>query len=148
MSDRGSWNVLLSHPDVRYPDVKCQRTEFRMLIIRRRWKFDRIEFLLGYNELCRASLSGSTPSEFPKRTRGALPYPDSLRLKHTALVNITLRMIAYPIRICCLDHWLMWVSLAIAHVPPPSVGVSGHLCSLHSEFAYDKGLQSFGSSCF
>ena len=49
-------------------------------------------------------LSGSTPSEFPKRTRGALPYPDSLRLKHTTLVNITLRMIEYPIRICCSDH--------------------------------------------
>ena len=31
-----------------------------------------------------ARLSGSTPSEFPKRTCGALPYPDSLREKHTA----------------------------------------------------------------
>ena len=37
----------------------------------------------------RASLSGATPSGFPKRTRGALPYPDSLREKHTTLVNIT-----------------------------------------------------------
>ncbi|WJZ90892.1 hypothetical protein VitviT2T_010007 [Vitis vinifera] len=36
-----------------------------------------------------ASLSGATPSGFPKRTRDALPYPDSLREKHTALVNIT-----------------------------------------------------------
>ena len=72
-----------------------------------------------------ARLSGSTPSGFPKRTRDALPYPDSLRLKHTTLMNITLRMIAYPIRICCPDHWLMWVSLATAHVPPPSDGVSG-----------------------
>ena len=27
----------------------------------------------------RASLSRATPSGFPKRTRGALPYPDSLR---------------------------------------------------------------------
>ena len=51
-----------------------------------------------------ASLSGATPSEFPKRTCGALPYPDSLKGKHTALVNITPRTIAYPIRICCPDH--------------------------------------------
>ena len=36
-----------------------------------------------------ARLSGSTPSRFPKRTCGALPYSDSLREKHTTLVNIT-----------------------------------------------------------
>ena len=30
MSDRRSWNVLLSHPAVRYPDVKCQHMKFRM----------------------------------------------------------------------------------------------------------------------
>ena len=83
----------------------------------------------------RTLLSGATPSEFSKRTRGALPYPDSLREKHTALVNITPRTIAYPIRICCLNHWLKWASLAtsfrqldIAHVPPPSDGVSKLLC--------------------
>ena len=34
-------------------------------------------------------LSGATPSRFPKMTCGALPYPDSLKEKHTALVNIT-----------------------------------------------------------
>ena len=39
----------------------------------------------------RARLSGSTLSGFPKRTCGALPYPDSFREKHTALVNITPR---------------------------------------------------------
>ena len=50
----------------------------------------------------RASLSGATPSRFPKRTRGALPYPDSLREKHTTLVIP--QTIAYPIRICCPDH--------------------------------------------
>ena len=69
----------------------------------------------------------------PQRgTRGTLPYPDSLREKHTALANITPWMIAYPIRICCPDHWLKWASLATsfrqlatAHVPPPSYGVSG-----------------------
>ena len=37
----------------------------------------------------RASLSGATSFGFPKRTRGALPYPDSLREKHTTLANIT-----------------------------------------------------------
>ena len=37
----------------------------------------------------RASLSGATPSGFPKRTRGAFPYPDSLREKHTELAIIT-----------------------------------------------------------
>ena len=52
----------------------------------------------------RASLSSATPSGLPKRTHGALPYPDSLREKHMALMNITPRMIAYPIRICCPDH--------------------------------------------
>nr|CAN75616.1 hypothetical protein VITISV_010164 [Vitis vinifera] len=75
------------------PDAKCRRTEF----------------LPGWNELCRKGdrlrvqgvgtplpddtecewLSESSPSGFPKRTCGALPYPDSLKEKHTALVNIT-----------------------------------------------------------
>ncbi|WJZ87346.1 hypothetical protein VitviT2T_006732 [Vitis vinifera] len=45
----------------------------------------------------RASLSEATSSGFPKRTRDDLPYPNSLREKHTALVNITPRTIAYPI---------------------------------------------------
>ena len=70
---------------------------------RRRWKVGRIEFLPGWNELYRALLSGATPSGFPKRTRSARPYPDSLREKHTVLV-IILRTIAYPVRICCPDH--------------------------------------------
>ncbi|WJZ81200.1 hypothetical protein VitviT2T_001053 [Vitis vinifera] len=52
----------------------------------------------------RALLSGAAPSGFPKRTRGALPYPDSLKEKHMTLVNITPWTIAYPIRICCPDH--------------------------------------------
>ena len=51
-----------------------------------------------------ASLSGATPSGFPKRTRGTLPYPDSLRKKHMTFAIITPRTIAYPIQICCLDH--------------------------------------------
>ena len=52
----------------------------------------------------RTSLSGATPFGFPKRTRGALPYMDSLREKHTTLANITPRTITYPIRIYCPDH--------------------------------------------
>ena len=68
------------------PDMKCWRTEF----------------FPGWTELCCARgtplladtecarLSGSTPSGFPKRTCGALSYLDSLREKHTTLVNITL----------------------------------------------------------
>ena len=51
-----------------------------------------------------ASLSRASPPGFLKRTRSALPYPDSLREKHTTLVIITPRTIAYPIRICCPDH--------------------------------------------
>ena len=101
----------------------------------------------------RASLSGATPSGFPKRTRGALPYPDSLKEKHTALVNITLRTIAYPIRICCPDHWLKCTSLAMsfrqpttAHVPPPSDGVSG--CPVRTSFAMDSKKLSSISDCF
>ena len=111
---------------MKYPEkVKCQRTEFRMLNIRRMWKVGRIEFLPGWNELCRASLSGATPSGFPKRTCGALPYPDSLREKHTALANITPRTIAYPIRIC-LSRSLTKVSKpCYSPYSPPSDGVSG-----------------------
>ena len=60
-------------------------------------------------------------------------YPDSLREKHTALVNITLRTIAYPIRIGCADgkHWLKWANLAISFHRLPMVcpnALSGHLC--------------------
>ena len=78
------------------------------------------------NDTERALLSDATPSEFPKRTRAAmlsgLPQGEAhdTRDHHT-------RTIAYPIRICCPDR-----------IP----------YSLHSEFAYGKGLQSFGSSFF
>ena len=68
----------------------------------------------------RASLSEALHPDSPRGQMAALPYPDSLREKHQALANITPRTIAYPIRICCPDHWL-----ATAHVPPPSDGVSG-----------------------
>ena len=52
----------------------------------------------------RASLSGATPSGFPKRTRGALPYPDSLKREAHDTRDHCTRTIAYPIRICCPDH--------------------------------------------
>ena len=78
-------------PDVRYPE-KVER------------HLDRIPDVRYPDDMERASLSGATPSGFPKRTCGALPYPDSLREKHTTLVNITPRTIAYLIRICCPDH--------------------------------------------
>ena len=35
------------------------------------------------------NVGGATPSGFPKKTHGALPYPDSLREKHTTLAIIT-----------------------------------------------------------
>ena len=82
----------------------------------------------------RWNVGGATPSGFPKRTRGVLPYSDSLREKYTTLAIIIPRTIAYPIRICCPDHWLKCTSLATSfqqlattHVPPPSDGVSGCL---------------------
>ena len=71
MFDRGSWNVFLSHLAVRYPDVKCRRTEFRMWNIRRRWNVGRIEFLPGWNELFHASQGG--PSACP-RCRDPSPW--------------------------------------------------------------------------
>ena len=143
MSDRGSWNVLLSHPDGRYPEkVKRRRTKFWMWNIRRRWKVGRIEFLPGWNELFCASQGGPSacarcrdPSPWWLEARIAI-WSNSMRIpqEDTTLVNITPRTIAYPIRICCPDHWLKRASPAksfrqpaTAHVPPPSDGVSERL---------------------
>ena len=71
---------------------------------------------------CEMSVDGIPMWNIPRRqairinsiripSRGHAPscYPDSLWEKHTTLVNITLRTIAYPIRICCPDgkHWLI-----------------------------------------
>ena len=47
----------------------------------------------------RASLSGATPSGFPKRTRDVLPYPDSLKREARNTRDHHTRTIAYPIRI-------------------------------------------------
>ena len=166
MSDRRSWNVLLSYPAVRYPDVKCRRTErppfpssceisappgysdqlhpdapgWKELCIKGdRQRVQGVGTPLPDDTEC-ARLSGSTPSGFPKKTCGVLSYLNSLKEKHTALLNISLeweyflsgyvvRIIDFrrhPIRIPCQDIFY----------------------SLHSGFSYGKGLQSFGSSCF
>ena len=116
MSDRRSWNVLLSHPAVRYPDVKCRRTEFRM------WNVG------GRNSGCEMSEHGIPPrvdwAMLPKGDREALkdirinsiriPQEDMWRAPlselpqgeaHNTHEHHT-RTIAYPIRICCPDHWL------------------------------------------
>ena len=64
-------------PDVRYPEkVECRP--------------DRIP---PPDDTERASLSGATPSGFPKRKCDALPYPEQLHpdspRRHTTLANIT-----------------------------------------------------------
>ena len=148
MSIRRSWSVLLSHPAVRYLDVKCRRTEF----------------LPGWNELChkgdrlrvqgvgtpirddteRTRVSGSTPSGFPKRTCAAMlsgtrehhtlddsiSYPDILSGSLT-----TVSKPCYSPRSAALQ-WCV-------RTPCPDI-----FYSLHFGSAYGKGLQSFGSTCF
>ena len=107
-----------------------------------------------------ARLSGSTPSEFPKRTCGALPYPDSLREKHTAfrehhtpddsisypdMLSGSLTKVSKPcyvIRTACHRPCSAAIRWCV-QTPCPDI-----FCSFHSRFAYGKGLQSFGSSCF
>ena len=68
-------------PDVRYPEKVERRKEDCLRV-----------HGIGTpppDDTERASLSGATPFGFSKRICGALPYPDSLREKHKALVNIT-----------------------------------------------------------
>ena len=55
MSVRRSWNVLLSHSAMKYPDVKCRRTEFS-----------------GYEMSRVTRLSGSTPSGIPQEDMRAM----------------------------------------------------------------------------
>ena len=150
MSNRRSWNVLFSHPDMRYPDVKCRRMEFLM------WNVGAQNSSPG--GLSYAAQGG--PSACAKcrdpspRWHGArkairinsirIPQEDMWRAllsglpqgeAHGTREHHT-RTTAYPIRICCLDHLL----------PPPSC--PDIFYSLRSGSAYGKGLQSFGSSCF
>ena len=137
MSDRGSWNVLLSHPassagcEISGEGGTSQGGPSACAKYRDSspwWHGASIairsnSIRIPQEDTQRASLSGVTPSGFPKKTRGALPYPEQLHpdspRRHAA---------RFPIRICCPDHWLKWASLATAHVPPLSNGVSGHLC--------------------
>ena len=108
----------------------------------------------------RALLSGATPSGFPKRTRAAMlsrlpqgeahgtrdhrtlvdsiSYPDMLSGSLTNMSKPCYSPRSAALRWCvrtacpnifCREDW---------RIP----------YSLHSEFAYGKGLQSFGSSCF
>ena len=104
---RRSWSVLLSHLAVRYPDVKCRRTEFR------RWNVG------AWNSECEMSadarLSGSTPFEFPQEDMWCAPLSGLPQGEAHGTREHHTRMIAYPIRICCPDHWLS----------PSSDGVSG-----------------------
>ena len=138
MSIRRSWNVLLSHPAVRYPAPpgypdqlhpdspgwkelcrKGDRLRTRCRDPSPGWhearKAIRINSIwISQEDMWRASLSGLLQGE-----------AHDTREHHT-------RTITYPIRICCPDHWLKLASLATsfrqpatAHVPPPSDGVSG-----------------------
>ena len=99
------------------------------------------------------NVDGATPSGFSKRICGALPYPTSLKEKHTSLAIIIPRTITYPIQICCPDHWLKCTSLATsfrqpatAHVPPSSDSVSGR--PVRTSFAMDSKELSSISDCF
>nr|CAN65193.1 hypothetical protein VITISV_031688 [Vitis vinifera] len=129
-------------PDVRYPE-KVERWPDRISEKVEHRKGDRLRVQgVGTpppDDTERVSLSGATPSGFPKKTHGALPYSEqlhsdsprrraacspiqsnSIREKYKALVNITPRMIAYLIRICCPDHrlkeWGAAVQLSLRHV--------------------------------
>ena len=116
-----SFHIRRQAPDVKYPE-KMERQPDRIPDVRYP---EKVEHRKG-DRLCvhgigtppsddteHALLSGATPSRFPKRTRGVLPYPDSLREKHTTLGIITPRTIAYPIRICCPDHYPILLAFRI-----------------------------------
>ena len=143
MSDQGSWNALLSHP---MSGAGCEIS-------------GKGRMSLGQNSGCGISGEdgtsqgwpsacawcrdpfGATPSGFPKRTRGVLPYPDSLREKHPVLANIT-----HPDDSISYSDMLSR-SLTKVHKPCYDIPTACPY-SLHSVFGYGKGLQSFGSSCF
>ena len=155
MSDRGSWNVLLSHPVVRYPDVKypirgsrhvwtgklkrpplpsgCEmsadgiqnvkypeKVECRpdWILPRVEWAMPRIAIRSNSIQILQEDMWRTPLSELPQGEA------HDTREHHT-------RTIAYPIRICCPDHWLNWASLAKSFRRPPMVcpdALSGHLC--------------------
>ena len=108
MPDRRSWSILLSHPAVRYPDVKCRRMEFRM------WN-------VGARNSSPGGLSYAAQGGPSACARCRDPSLGWHGVRKAIRIN-SIRMIAYPIRICCPDHWL----------PPPSCSdaLSGHLLLL------------------
>ena len=132
-------------PDVKYPE-KVERHPARIPDVgypekmeRRKGDRPRVHGVGTHPE----QLHSDSPRGYAAHSPIYTPSGRSTRHSRTSHT----RTIAYPIRICCLDHCLKCTSLgtsfrqpATAHVPPPSDGVSG--------FAYGKGLQSFGSSCF
>ena len=83
----------------------------------------------GYEMSRVAKLSGSTSSGF---------HQEDMRAK----LSCSRWMITYPIRIWCPDgkHWLKWASLATAHVPPLSNGVSGHPVRVYSLHGFQRTL--------
>ena len=95
----------------------------------------------------RASLSGATPSGLPQEEAHdtckhhirtiAYPYPSMLSESLTKVSKSS-----YVILTTChspCSAALRWC----VQTPCPDI-----FCSLHSGFAYGKGLQSFSSSCF
>ena len=94
-----SFPILRQASDVKYPE-KVERCPDRIPNVgypkkMERYKGSRLRVhgvgTPPFDDTERVSLSRATPSGFPKRTRGALPYPDSLREKHMALAIITPR---------------------------------------------------------
>nr|CAN67039.1 hypothetical protein VITISV_027223 [Vitis vinifera] len=92
-----SFPIRHQAPDVKYPE-KMERQPDRIpdVIYPEKMESRKGDLLRVHgvgtpppDDMERALLSEATPSGFPKRTRGALPYPDSLREKHTALAIIT-----------------------------------------------------------
>ena len=126
-----------------HPDIKCRRTEFLI------WN-------VGTQNSSPAGLSyvaqggPSACARYRDPSSGWHGVCKAIRINsiriplgglappcYQAFVHIILRMLAYPIRICCPDgkHWLKCASLATAHVPPLSNGVSG--LPIRTSFAMD-----------
>ena len=98
MAELGSWNVLLSYPAMRYPARrKGDRLHVQGVGTSPPW-WHGARIAIRRNSIW-------IPQEDMRRHA---IRNNSLREKHTTLVNITLRAIAYPIQICCPDgkHWL------------------------------------------
>ena len=134
MADRRSWNVLLSHLAVRYPDVKCWRTEFRIWNVgARNSSPGRLSYAAQGELSACARCRDSSPGWHGARKAIQI---NSIQISQEDMWHAPLselpqgeihgtcehhtRTIASPIWICCPDYWL----------PPPSDGVSRHLLLL------------------